>query len=288
MLLLRGHTDLINCLAYSPDSATLASASHDGTVRLWGLATRRTRHRLKLERKNWAQRVIFSPDGKTLVTGGWNGKVCLWAAGSGKRLAQMDWYFRYVNSLAFTPEGGRLFGTCGNDVKAWDVDGAASPILLGIDHPDPPVWSVAVSPDGQTLASGGSKGALRLYDLAEGQVRAARKQRGGIRTLAFSPDGAILAVTVGRSVLLCGTQKLEQRAALKGHSDSVISVVYTPDGRGLVTASWDRTVRTWDATGRQTGCWDFGVGRAFAVAVAPDGMTAAAGGEEPVVVLWDL
>jgi WD40 repeat protein len=238
--------------------------------------------------RDWAQRVIFSPDSQTVATGGWDGKVCLWDASSGKRQAKLEWYSGCVNSLAFSPDGQTLFGVSGDDVKRWAVRGADPPAPLGLEHPDPPVWSVAVSPDGQTLVSGGSKGSLRVYDLARGAVRISRKQRGGIRTIAYSPDGQRLAVTVGRSVILYDTGKLAKRAILKGHRDSVISVAFTPDGRALVTASWDRTVRTWDATGRQTACWDWGIGRAFAVAVAPDGMTAAVGGEESVVVLWDL
>jgi WD40 repeat protein len=90
-------------------------------------------------------------------------------------------------------------------------------------------------------------------------------------------------------VLLCETEKFKERTVLKGHEDCVIVAAFTPDGRTLVTASWDRTIRTWDVeTGRQTNSFDWGLGRMFTVAVAPDGMTAAAGGEQPHVVVWDL
>jgi WD40 repeat protein len=287
MVLLEGHTSLINGLAYSPDGRTLASASHDNTVKLWDLPTRRERYQLRLG-STWAQRVVFAPDGRTLATGGWDGKVCLWDTGSGQRQTTLDWSDSFVNSLAFTPDGRHLYGCCGKGIKRWQVAGTEEPTLLETEHPDT-VWSVAVSPDGKTLVSGGAKGSFRVSDLHTGLVRVSRKQRGGIRTLVFAPDGGTLAATVGRSVLLCETETFKERAALKGHGDCVIAVAFTPDGRSLATASWDQTIRTWDAaTGQQTASFDWELGRTFTVAVAPDGMTAAAGGERPHIVLWDL
>jgi WD40 repeat protein len=287
MFLLKGHTALINCLTYSPDGRTLASASHDDTVKLWDLATRRERYALRLQ-GTWAQRVVFAPDGRTLATAGWNGTVSVWDVDSGVMQTVLDWSDSFVNSLAFTPDGRTLFGCCGNGIKTWQVGGTGEPTLLDLEHPDT-VWSVAVSPDGNTLVSGDAKGSFCVCDLSTGVVRFSHKHRGGIRTLVFAPNGRTLAVTVGRSVLLRHTEKFKQQTALKGHEDCVIGVGFTPDGRTVVTASWDRTIRTWDAaTGRQTGSFDWELGRTFTVAVAPDGMTAAAGGEVPHIVLWDL
>jgi len=287
MFLLKGHTNLINGLAYSSDGRTLASASHDNTVKLWDLAARRERFSQR-PGCTWTQRVLFAPDGRTLATAGWDGNVCLWDAASGVRQTTLEWSRSYVNSVAFTPDGRTLFGCCGNRIKTWQVAGTGEPTLLEPEHKDT-VWSVAVSPDGNTLVSGDAKGSLRVCELSTGRVRFSRKQRGGIRTLVFAPDGHTLAVTVGRSVLLCETEKVKERTALKGHEDCVIVAAFTPDGRTLATASWDRTIRTWDVTtGRQTASLDWELGRMFTVAVAPDGMTAAAGGEESHIAVWDL
>jgi WD40 repeat protein len=66
-------------------------------------------------------------------------------------------------------------------------------------------------------------------------------------------------------------------------------VAFTADGSALLSGSWDGTVRLWDArSAAQRAAFDWGIGRVHCLAVSPDGMTAAAGGADHSVVVWDL
>ena len=80
----------------------------------------------------------------------------------------------------------------------------------------------------------------------------------------------------------------KQVGELIGHEKRVGQVAFTPDGRSLISGSWDGTVRLWDV---ETRCvrttLDFQLGRVHCVAVAPDGMTAAVGGRESAIVIFD-
>jgi WD40 repeat protein len=158
------------------------------------------------------------------------------------------------------------------------------------------IWSVAFSPDGRWLASGGNDGTARIWDVATGQE--IHKLESGVRkisSLAFSPDGRRLAtasedkrvvmvwdVTTGKKVLPIATT----------HEDFLMSLAFSPDGCRIATGSQDRTVRVWDA---RTGDEQIPlsplkrphdkVATSAPVAFSPDGRWIASGGD--AVRVWD-
>ena len=126
--------------------------------------------------------------------------------------------------------------------------------LVSLTGHSDPVMTVAFSPDGARLASGGD-GGVRVWDVVSGEELLAPGGHGGVvLSVAFSPDGARLATGGGGGVRVWDAASGEELLAPGGHSGVVMSVAFSPDGARLASGGADRTVRVWDsATGDQIG-----------------------------------
>lgn len=156
-----------------------------------------------------------------------------------------------------------------------------------------PATTVAFSPDGSAIATVGVVAKSCRLEIWDAKTLVARHAFSlpttqTTRLIAFSPDGGTLAVANAKAVLLLPPNLSAPRNTL-AHPKQVNAIAFTPDGRRVLTTCTDKLVRVWDAsTGQLVVSYDWNVGVTNAVAVAPDGLTAAVSGQSGRVVLFDL
>jgi WD40 repeat protein len=150
------------------------------------------------------------------------------------------------------------------------------------------VNSVALSPDGQRLATAGGQVGVRLWDVRTGRRIQLRGTTKGIQSVAFSPDGRMLAGGKSFVVRRWDVRSGRQLRPMRGHKAGVPTVEISPDGRTVASASTDG-VRLWDArTGRGRGAPLPHTDGVWSLAFSPDGHTLATGSHDKTVRLWDV
>jgi WD40 repeat protein len=161
----------------------------------------------------------------------------------------------------------------------------------GPDRALPRCSRVLYSADRKWVATSGKSKAV-IWEAATLAPKYGREHKKGPQNgpACFDPSGEVLAVAHGTKVDLWRFADPEAKPVeLSGHKLPVWAVGFLHEGRTVQTASSDGTVRLWDAaTGAEQHRYDFGIGKVYCAAFAPDGLTCAAGGETGQILIWDV
>ena len=241
-----------------------------------------------------ANAIAFSPDGGTLASGSWSDRtVHLWEVSTQKRVGRLTSQGqRRVATLTYTLDGNTLAVGYGNgDIGLWDMSTQQQTALL--DTPSSSVSILAFSPDGKLLASGGSEDlTISLWDVqtqtlvgafeAHTHVGTFEGHGHKVRSVAFSPDGKILASGIhGHDIVFLWDVATRSRIALLANNinkkyKGVNSVAFSPDGTILASTGNDGKIWLWDArTKRRIGVLKTNADGVTSIVFRPDGKTLA-------------
>jgi len=289
---LKGHTDTVHNVVWSPDGHVLTSGSRDNTIRLWDGQTGGLLQTLE-GHEGIVWNVAWSPDGRVLASCSNDQTIRLWDEQTGGLLQALEGHEGIVFTVAWSPNGRVLAsGSDDGTIRLWD--GQTGRHLQTLEGHGEGINSVVWSPDGLVLASGSDDATIRLWDGQTGRhLQTLEGHESAVYSVAWSPDGHVLASgSLDKTIRLWDGQTGNHISTLESHTDCISGISFSSEGRLLASKSDDGTVRVW-----RTASWEAveilneesSRELIYGVAFHPQAPILATLGEKDTVVrIWDV
>ncbi len=282
---LKGHTETLYAIAFSPDGKYVLTGSFDKMLKLWETTTGKEVKTFggTAGHQNLVLCTAFSPDGQMMASGGSDNTAKIWdvpGVGFAQELTAAD----VVNGLAMSPDGQRVVGAGKNGtITVWSsADGKQALSLAG--HAGP---VNAVAMNAQSLVSGGSDGTIRYWNPADGKpIAVVNAPVSPITGLVLHPTAPAAYSTADDGTLKFWQLPVPQPRALTAHADRVTAVALSPDGNQVATAGADKLIRVSNfADGKPIREFAGAAGPIQSMAMSPTFM--AAGTANDHLALWN-
>jgi WD40 repeat protein/Tfp pilus assembly protein PilF len=288
-------------LAFSPDSKRLVSGDYSGVAKVWRDLDVGGRYIDIRGHVGVISGTAFSPDGQSVATAGADGSARVWVTKTGKEVHVIRGHTGAVLGVAFSAGGGCL-ATCGWDqtVKVFDVQTSPAERTLRLRKSAKTFAgssaALAFSPDGQRLVTATRANNatfktlcyLQVWDAATSELVVRVSRPRGFMSVAFSPDGKLLAADWGADVKILDAATGGESATLTGHAQQVHAVAFNPVQPQLASAGDDETIKIWDLASARAIQTLSGHTRAVsAIAFHPDGKLLASASQDGTWVLWE-
>lgn len=248
----------ITGLDFSPDGARLGIASgttndngdYIGLVKIWDVAAKQELFELAGHDNNQVNDIDFSPDGNWIATAGDDYLVKIWNAGTGDlREPSLSGHTDRVLSVEFNRDSTQLVSGSWDDTAIiWDLATSSPTFTLPTDgyseETDEDVESVAFSPDGSRVVTGGYKTVIVWNALDGTEIRRLYGNHADIYDVDFAPDNLSL-ITASSGIKLWDNNTGAERYNLSAHNGEVNSVALNKTGDRMITGSWDFTAKLW-------------------------------------------
>jgi WD40 repeat protein/serine/threonine protein kinase len=240
--------ETVRSAQWSPDGERIATASADGTVRVWS-ADGSGQPLVLRGHADTVFSAAWSPDGKRIVTASADNTARVWSAdGTGEPLV-LRGHENWVRAAAWSPDAKRIV-TAANDhtVRVWSADGTGEPLVLR-GH-DAQVLSAAWSPEGGRIVTASADRTARVWKAdGIGEPLVLRGHELVVWSAAWSPDGKrIVTGSDDKTARVWSADGAGQLLILR-HEKALVSAAFSPDGQHIVTGSDDNIVRVYRGNG---------------------------------------
>ncbi len=247
-LILKGHTNSVTHLAWSPDSTQLATASNDNTAIVWDVQTGEMQL-IFSEHSDIIDDLAWSPTGSKIATSSRDGTARVWTSDTGAEQFIMNHEDR-VNHVAWSPDGDRIMtSSLDGTAKVWDATGGELQFTL-LEGNETSLSAIAWFPTGNQVATGDVNGQINVWDSETGEMLFSLEgHENSVNQILWSPAGdQIATASHDLTARVWDAVTGNPLHTFTGHTNWVANVGWSSAGDRIVTSSEDASVRMWDAT----------------------------------------